>query len=128
MAGFLALTGHWIGEDSENRLHLRSALLGFTRLSGHHDGAMLAETVLGLLDRVGATYKVCLFNITSYEFFNELEPLGRTLFYGQCFKQRNAHAKIGGLVGRTGHRIRCTRPPNKVLPTHNSYLCEARHG
>lgn len=80
MAGFIALTRHWIGEDSQKRLQLRSALLGFTRLSGHHDGAMLAETVLGLLDRVGATYKVGPFN-TRITYFSELIDR-QVLLYG----------------------------------------------
>lgn len=59
MAGFIALTGHWIAEDAQKRLQSRSALLGFTRVVGSHDGVALAQTILGLLDRVGATFKVC---------------------------------------------------------------------
>lgn len=57
-AGFLALTAHWIAEDSDNCLVLRSALIGFTRMKGSHDGSLLAQTILALLDRVGVTTKV----------------------------------------------------------------------
>lgn len=59
MSGFLALTGHWIADNPQNGLEMRSALLGFTRVKGSHDGLLLAETILALLDRVGATTKVC---------------------------------------------------------------------
>jgi hypothetical protein len=56
---FLALTAHWIAKRGDtDALVLRTALIAFHCLSGRHDGASLADTVLHLLDRAGVTLKV----------------------------------------------------------------------
>lgn len=62
---YMAVTGHWIEakviqtpEGPQYFLQLRSALLGFIRVPGHHDGEHLAEAFLHVIDRVGAAKKV----------------------------------------------------------------------
>ena len=65
---YLALTGHWIAEDTETKsLSLRSALLGFHRLRGSHTGESLARTILYLLDRAGVTTKTGHFTLDNAE-------------------------------------------------------------
>ena len=39
-------------------LELKTALIAFQALTGHHTGKLLAETILGLLNRAHATNKV----------------------------------------------------------------------
>lgn len=59
---YTAVTGHWIAfEDpkaSSGKLKLRSALLGFSALPGHHTGAHLAAAFLKIIERVGLVKKV----------------------------------------------------------------------
>ena len=61
MAGFLALTAHWISLDkSSGRLSLKSALIGFHRLKENHTGINIVRTILHLVDRVNITVKVSI--------------------------------------------------------------------
>ena len=54
----MALTAHWISE-SNGRLVLKAALIGFHRLKKKHTGVNLAKTIEYLLDRAGVTLNVC---------------------------------------------------------------------
>jgi hypothetical protein len=51
------MTAHWIARDG-NGLQLKSSLIAFQRIWGKHTGKNLADIVLYLLDRAGATSKV----------------------------------------------------------------------
>jgi hypothetical protein len=55
----LALTAHWISLDESNgRLALKAALIGFHRLKKKHSGVNMAKTILHLLDRADVTLQV----------------------------------------------------------------------
>lgn len=61
----MTLTAHWIDPQIENTvngprriLKLRSDLIGFQRVPGHHTGEHLAHALLYLTDRLGITEKV----------------------------------------------------------------------
>ncbi|KAF9239469.1 ribonuclease H-like domain-containing protein [Melanogaster broomeanus] len=55
---FLAMTAHWITEESgTGKLKLNSALLAFHRIRENYTGESLARTILYLLDRAGTTAK-----------------------------------------------------------------------
>jgi hypothetical protein len=59
MAGYLALTSHWIATDKvTGRLALKAALIGFHRLKNKHSGHNIARAIQYLLDRAGVTLKV----------------------------------------------------------------------
>jgi hypothetical protein len=61
MAGYLALTSHWIATNKlSGRLTLKAALIGFHRLKNKHSGRNIARTIQYLLDRAGVTRKVCI--------------------------------------------------------------------
>ena len=56
---YLAITAHWIAKlEGTTSLQLKASLIVFHHLHGGHDGEVLAETVLQLLDRAGITVKV----------------------------------------------------------------------
>jgi hypothetical protein len=56
---FLAITAHWVASVvGTSALKLKSALIAFHQLSGHHTGKLLAMALIGLLDRAGVTSKV----------------------------------------------------------------------
>lgn len=58
---FVGVTGHWIGRDAGTKdLQMRSAILGFQRLEGRHEGKRIADVVLGILERVNLLGKVSL--------------------------------------------------------------------
>jgi hypothetical protein len=58
---YLAITAHWIARIPDTTsLLFRTALIGFHRLYGNHDGKSLARVVLALMDRAGVTVKVSL--------------------------------------------------------------------
>jgi hypothetical protein len=59
LAAYLALTCHWISE-SNGRLALEAALIGFHRLKKKHSGVNIAKAILYLLDRADITLKVRL--------------------------------------------------------------------
>lgn len=44
--------------DETSALQLKSALITFHHLNGHYTGELLANTLIGLLDRAGITGKV----------------------------------------------------------------------
>lgn len=55
----MALTAHWVAKvNGTAALELKTALIGFHRLHGGHDGKSVAKAVMGLLDRAGVTVKV----------------------------------------------------------------------
>jgi hypothetical protein len=59
MAAYLALTSHWISLDNSNgRLSLKAALIGFHRLKKKHSGVNIARTIVYILDRADVTLKV----------------------------------------------------------------------
>jgi hypothetical protein len=61
MAGYLALTLHWIATNKlSGRLMLRAALIGFHRLKNKHTGRNIARTIQYLRDRAGVMLKVCI--------------------------------------------------------------------
>jgi hypothetical protein len=65
MAAYLAVTSHWISLDESNRrLSLKAALIGFHRLKKSHTGVNIARTILYILDRADVTLKVCNFFFT----------------------------------------------------------------
>lgn len=62
---FMAITAHWIevkivetDDGPKYSLQLRSALIGFIRVPGHHDGEHLAHAFLHVLDRIKIAHKV----------------------------------------------------------------------
>ncbi|KAF7372181.1 Dimer-Tnp-hAT domain-containing protein [Mycena venus] len=62
---FMAVTGHWIEttvvetpSGPRYALKLRSALIGFIQVPGHHDGEHLAHAFLHVIDRIGAAKKL----------------------------------------------------------------------
>jgi hypothetical protein len=56
--GYLAVTGHWIEEESPTKWELKSTLLGFTRISNAHNGERLGQALYKVLKRVGIEHKV----------------------------------------------------------------------
>ena len=65
---YLALTAHWIAEDSKTAsLSLRSALIAFHHLCGNHTGESLGRTILYLLDRTGITTKTRHYTLDNAE-------------------------------------------------------------
>ena len=43
--GYFAMTGHWIEESVPTKWELKSALLGFTRVSNAHNGERLGQAL-----------------------------------------------------------------------------------
>ena len=67
LSPFMAVTAHWIEGKTENTINgprrvlkLRSDLIGFLRVPGHHTGEHLAHALLHITDRVGITDKVAI--------------------------------------------------------------------
>jgi len=55
------MTAHWIARvEGSTSLQLKAALIAFHHLCGSHDGVLLVDTVVKLLDRAGITTKVRL--------------------------------------------------------------------
>jgi hypothetical protein len=64
---FMAATGHWLQATlidtpagPQYILTLRTDLIGFLRVPGHHDGEHLATAFLHIIDRIDLASKVCL--------------------------------------------------------------------
>lgn len=57
--GYFAVTGHWIEESTPTEWELKSALLGFTRVSNAHNGERLGQALFKIFKRVGIEHKVC---------------------------------------------------------------------
>jgi hypothetical protein len=57
--GYFAVTGHWIEETAPTEWELKSALLGFTRVSNAHNGERLGQALFKVFKRVGMEHKVC---------------------------------------------------------------------
>lgn len=63
---FMAVTAHWISIHRVSRtygqptqkLELRSELIGFLRVPGHHSGEHLAIAFTHILDRIGISSQV----------------------------------------------------------------------
>jgi hypothetical protein len=71
---FMALTAHWIERtitDGQQRLRLRSDLIGFHKLPGRHTGDHMHQCFLYLTDRLEITRKVILF-ISAWNIETEL--------------------------------------------------------
>jgi hypothetical protein len=63
---FMAVTTHWLEAKlidtplgPQYKLTLRTDLIGFLRVPGHHDGEHLATAFLYIIDRIGIASKVC---------------------------------------------------------------------
>lgn len=61
----MAVTGHWLQakliatpSGPQYTLTLRTDLIGFMRVSGHHDGEHLAAAFIYIIDRIGIAHKV----------------------------------------------------------------------
>jgi len=66
LSPFMAVTAHWIEvetmptpQGAQYNLRLRSDLIGFHHVPGHHSGEHIAHAFLHVLDRIGITHKVC---------------------------------------------------------------------
>lgn len=66
LSPFMAVTAHWIEtkevstlDGPQLELKLRSDLIGFHRVPGHHDGEHLAQSFLYIIDRLSLAKKVC---------------------------------------------------------------------
>lgn len=64
---YMAVTGHWLEAKlvttpfgPQYKLTLRTDLIGFLCVPGHHDGQHLATAFLHVIDRIRITHKVCL--------------------------------------------------------------------
>jgi len=62
---FMAVTAHWIEAERistpqgpQFNLHLRSDLIGFHHIPGHHSGEHLAHAFIHVLDRIAIAHKV----------------------------------------------------------------------
>lgn len=61
---YVALTAHWIARDeATGALRLKTGLIAFHDLPGSHTGEALATTMLRLIDRAGATFKIGHFTL-----------------------------------------------------------------
>ena len=58
MDGYFAVTGHWIEESIPTQWEIKSALLGFTKLSNAHNGERLGQALFKVIKRVGIEHKV----------------------------------------------------------------------
>ena len=79
---FLAITAHWMANvDETSSLRLKTALIAFHPLTGHHTGEMLAKAVIGLFDRADITAKV---STTAFVLLSAVTSFhkGRTLHVG----------------------------------------------
>ena|SRR5580692_7846223 len=56
--GYFAVTGHWIEESTPTQWELKSALIGFVRLSNAHSGERLGQALFKIIKRVGIERKV----------------------------------------------------------------------
>lgn len=70
---YMAVTGHWIEvkviqtpSGPQYALTLRSALIGFICVPGHHDGEHLAHAFLHVLERIHAAKRVSLTVCSDY--------------------------------------------------------------
>ena len=61
----MAVTGHWLQAQlvttpfgPQYKLTLRTDLIGFMRVPGHHDGEHLAAAFVYIIDRIRITHKV----------------------------------------------------------------------
>lgn len=68
LSPFMAVTAHWIEtkpittpEGPQLQLNLRTDLIGFHQVPGHHDGEHLSQGFLYVTDRLGILSKVCGF-------------------------------------------------------------------
>jgi hypothetical protein len=66
LSPFMAVTAHWIEvetmlmpQGAQYNLQLRSDLIGFHHVPGHHSGGHIAHAFLHVLDHIGITHKVC---------------------------------------------------------------------
>jgi hypothetical protein len=65
LAPFMAVTAHWMeattvqtSDGPQYLIKLRSDLIGFYHVTGHHDGERLATVFMEILDRIEITPKV----------------------------------------------------------------------
>lgn len=66
----MAVTGHWLQaklietpSGPQWKLTLRTDLLGFLRVPGHHDGEHLATAFLHIIDRINIARKVLFIQV-----------------------------------------------------------------
>ena len=73
--------------DETSSLRLKTALIAFHPLTGHHTGEMLAKAVIGLFDRADITAKV---STTAFVLLSAVTSFhkGRTLHVGWREQQR----------------------------------------
>jgi hypothetical protein len=84
LSPFMAVTAHWIEvetiptpQGAQYNLRLRSDLIGFHHVPGHHSGEHIAHAFLHVLDRIGVTHKVSnvSLSLTSTEYVVSLVGL-----------------------------------------------------
>jgi len=68
----MAVTAHWMQattvqttDGPQHSISLRADLIGFHRVTGRHDGEHLATVFMEILDRLGITANVCIYNVYS---------------------------------------------------------------
>jgi hypothetical protein len=69
LAPFMAVTAHWMesttvqtSDGPQHLIKVRSDLIGFYHVTGHHDGERLATVFMEVLDRIEITPKVITFS------------------------------------------------------------------
>ena len=83
LASYLAVTAHWISRDESNgRLSIKAALIGFRRVTARHTGANIAKAILEVLDQAKVTLKVFFIAISIY--LHAKVILDRPFHTGQC--------------------------------------------
>ena len=55
---YFAVTAHWIEESMPTQWELKSALIGFIRLSNTHSGERLGQALFKIILHVGIEHKV----------------------------------------------------------------------
>ena len=56
--GYFAVTGHWVEESAPTQWEIKSALVGFTKVSNAHNGKRLGQALYKIIKQVGIEHKV----------------------------------------------------------------------
>ena len=82
--GYLAVTGHWIEEESPTKWALKSTLLGFTRISNAHNSEQLGQALYKVLKHVEIDHKVYRLCDALLRFNDPFTSTGRLCHMRQC--------------------------------------------